>query len=197
MAISDTINVMPSYQRWIVLVLLLVAIAGVFIWMVYIPKQQEIVALKNEISTLQTEIQTNQQKAAKLVALTQEKVAAEKQLAVLQRELPVEAEAIQLLKQINELGVKSGLDMSLWKPGETRIGTGGLYIELPVEVQVAGGYHAVAGFFDLIGHLERIVNVADIKMSNPRLGGNEDVVIATTFVATAFAAVPPKPAAKK
>jgi type IV pilus assembly protein PilO len=58
-----------------------------------------------------------------------------------------------------------------------------------VDVEVAGGYHSVAMFFDRISKLRRIVNVVDIKMGSAKIDRNR-VVIQTTFKAVAFALLP-------
>ncbi len=192
MAISDTINALPAYQRWVIFVLVSILYIAAWVWMVFLPKQELLRAYNQEIEALSKQVQTNQVKADRLPALLAEKEVADQQLATLQRELPVEAEAVALLKQIAELGVKGGLDFKLWRPAASRPGTGGLYVEYPVNVEVAGGYHALAGFFDQIGHLQRIVNVADLKMGSPKVGQTE-LVIQTSFVATAFASNPPAP----
>jgi len=192
MAINDTINAIPAYQRWMIFGFVLVLVAGGFVWFIYLPKQDQLVALKKEIADLSQEIKVNQEKADRLETLLQEKAQADEQLAALQKELPLEPEAVALLKQIAELGVKSGLEFKLWRPVGSRPAPNGLYVEHPVNVEVAGGYHALAGFFDQVGHLQRIVNVTNLKMG-PVKASQTDIVIQTSFVATAFAAVPAPP----
>jgi len=184
---SLSVNAMPAYQRLIVFAFFLVLCIASFIYVVYLPKQEQLVQLKKQIAELDANIRTNQALADKLPMLKEENVKLEGQLATLQQELPLGSEAVALLKQIAELGVKSGLDFKLWKPGGSHPGGNGLYVEYPVNVEVAGGYHALAGFFDRIGHLQRIVNVTNLKMGQPKVSVS-DVVIQTSFVATAFAA---------
>jgi type IV pilus assembly protein PilO len=184
---SLSVNAMPAYQRLIVFAFFLVLCIAGFIYVVYLPKQEQLVQLKKQIAELDANIRTNQALADKLPMLKEENVKLEGQLANLQQELPLGSEAVALLKQIAELGVKSGLDFKLWKPGSSHPGGNGLYVEYPVNVEVAGGYHALAGFFDRIGHLQRIVNVTNLKMGQPKVNVS-DVVIQTSFVATAFAA---------
>jgi type IV pilus assembly protein PilO len=194
---SLSVSTMPAYQRLIVFAFLLVLCIAGFIYVVYLPKQEQLVQLKKQIAGLETDIRTNQALADKLPMLKEENVKLEGQLAALQQELPLGSEAVALLKQIAELGVKSGLDFKLWKPGGSHPGGNGLYVEYPVNVEVAGGYHALAGFFDQIGHLQRIVNVTNLKMGSAKVSLS-DVVIQTSFMATAFAAgqESPPPAAK-
>jgi type IV pilus assembly protein PilO len=185
--INFSISTIPAYQRLVIFALLLVFCIGGFIYVIYLPKQELLVELKKNIAELETEIKTNQTLADKLPQLQEEKAKAEAQLTALQQELPAEAEVVALLKQIAEVGVKSGLNFKLWKPGSSRPGRDGLYVEYPVDVEVAGGYHALAGFFDQIGHLQRIVNVTNLKMGQVK-ATQSDVDIQTGFVATAFAA---------
>lgn len=199
---SLSVNSIPAYQRLIIFALLLVLCLGGFIYVVYLPKQEELATLNKQIADLDKNIRTNQALADRLPQLKEENVKAEAQLAMLQQELPLGPEAVALLKQLAELGVKSGLDFKLWRPGSSHPGGNGLYVEYPVNVEVAGGYHALAGFFDQIGHLQRIVNVNDLKMGQAKVT-QSDVVIQTSFVATAFAAgaepsqAAPTPAAPK
>jgi len=57
---------------------------------------------------------------------------------------------------------------------------------MPVDVEMNGGYHTLALFFDRISKLPRIINVSKIKMG----GGKTErgrVSIQTTFELTAFA----------
>jgi type IV pilus assembly protein PilO len=62
----------------------------------------------------------------------------------------------------------------------------GLYIRIPVNIEVAGGYHSLALFFDRISQLSRIVNVSNIRMTSPKTN-KDKIIIQTSFSATAFA----------
>jgi type IV pilus assembly protein PilO len=192
-AIDAALKAMPVYQRLMIFAFVLAVYIGGFVWFIYLPKQEQLVFLKQEIALLSKDVQEHQAKADRLEALLKEKELAEQQLAELQQELPLEPEAVALLKQIAELGVKSGLDFKLWRPTAARPAQNGLYVEYPVDIEVAGGYHALAGFFDQIGRLQRIVNVTNIRMGQAKVTPI-DVVISTTFNATAFASGQAAPA---
>lgn len=201
----DAIKALPGYQKAVLSAILVIAVLGAFVWFVYIPKNAEIAALEQKVAQINNEISVNQAKARRLEDLKRENAELSKQLAILKEQLPQESEVASLLKQVSDLGIKTGLDFKLWKPTDRRPGASGLYNEIPVEVEVAGGYHAVAAFFDRIGKLPRIVNVSGLKMSNIKLEKNR-LMIQTTFRATAFAAVdesavpavsPPPPTGKQ
>jgi type IV pilus assembly protein PilO len=42
------------------------------------------------------------------------------------------------------------------------------YEELPIKVELAGGYHNVLSFFDQVARLPRIVNIEDISMGEAK-----------------------------
>lgn len=185
---TDSFKALPGYQKAVLAAIPVIALLAAFVWFVYIPKNAEIAALEEGIAQIDNEIAVNQAKARRLEELKRENAELAKQLAQLKEQLPPESEVATLLKQVSDLGIKTGLDFKLWKPSDRRPGASGLYTEIPVEVEVAGNYHAVAAFFDRIGKLPRIVNVSGLKMANGKLE-KDRLMIQTTFRATAFAAI--------
>ena len=185
----EALKNIPYYQKIVIAVLLIVVLVGGFIYLIYIPKNNQIQGLKSQIAKLSEEIRINEARVQRLETLKQEHALLQQQLIQQMEQLPPEAEVPALLKQVSELGTRIGLDFKLWKPTAQKPGPNGLYTEVPVDVEVAGGYHSVAIFFDRISKLRRIVNVVDIKMANAKMERNR-VVIQTTFKAIAFALLP-------
>lgn len=195
----DWLKALPIYQKFAAIGLVAVIIVALFFYFLYIPKNNQIAALQTDIAKLQNDISVNDTKARRLDELTRENAELERQLAEKKEQLPPEAEIASLLKQVSDLGLRTGLDFKLWKPGAKKSNESGLYAEIPVDVEVAGGYHTTAMFFDRISKLPRIVNIGDLHMSTPKAEKGR-LVVQTTFVATAFAAVKEaaeKPDAKK
>ena len=60
-------------------------------------------------------------------------------------------------------------------------------MRLPVNVEVSGGYHTAALFFDRISALPRIVTVSGLKMGSPKLEKGR-VVTQTVFDLIAYVA---------
>jgi type IV pilus assembly protein PilO len=195
---TESFKALPAYQKVVLCAIPIIGLLAAFVWFIYMPKNAEIAALEQQIAQINNEINVNQAKARRLEELKRENAELAKQLALLKEQLPPESEVATLLKQVSDLGIKTGLDFKLWKPSDRRPGSSGLYTEIPVEVEVAGNYHAVAAFFDRIGKLPRIVNVSGLKMGGGKLE-KDRLMIQTTFRATAFAAfaAPGKPAPKK
>ncbi len=192
----EKIQSLTSKQKFVVLFLIVVVFFGAFIWFVFIPKSNEIARLERGISTLNNEINVHRVKVRRLAQLKSENTGLQRQLRELKEQLPSEAEIEFLLKQVSDLGGRSGLDFKLWRPAAKIVNPSGLYIEIPVSVEVAGGYHSVGVFFDKISKLKRIINVSNIRMSSPKIVRNR-VMIQTSFSATAFASSEKKPVAGK
>jgi type IV pilus assembly protein PilO len=184
----SSFKALPGYQKAALVAVPIIMLLAAFVWFVFIPKNAQIAAVEQQIAQINNEINVNEAKARRLDELKRENAALDKQLTLLKEQLPPESEVATLLRQVSDLGIKTGLDFKLWKPAERRPGASGLYTEIPVEVEVAGGYHALGAFFDRIGKLPRIVNVSGLKMSNVK-SEKDRLMIQTTFRATAFAAI--------
>ena len=92
-----------------------------------------------------------------------------------------------LLKQVSDLGIRLGLDIKLWKPSARSEDPSKLFVRMPVNVEVSGGYHTAALFFDRINALPRIVTVSGLKMGAPKMNKGR-VVTQTVFDLVAYAA---------
>src|SRR3989338_11045492 len=87
-------------------------------------------------------------------------------------QLPDRKEIPDLLSSISNKVKESGLDILIFRPRAENIQE--FYAEIPVDIVVKGGFHSVATFFDEVGRLNRLVNIANIELRNPR--ANEDQV---------------------
>jgi type IV pilus assembly protein PilO len=190
----DSLRNVPAPQKAALLLLLVGCIVAVFYFYVAEPKSAEIVALQTENSGLDTEIQTLTIKVKHLDEIVAASKQLEIELAKKQERLPPEEEAIMLLKQVSDLGVRLGLDIRLWKPGAPSEDASKLFVKMPVNVEVSGAYHTAALFFDRINRLPRIITVSGLKMGSPKVEQGR-IVSQTTFELVAYAAPQEKPAA--
>jgi len=170
--------------------LLLMVLAGIIVGFYYYvaePKSAEIAGLQGAIGTLDTEIQTLTIKVKHLDELIAASKQLEIELAKKKERLPPEEEAVMLLKQVSDLGIRLGLDIKLWKPSPKTEDASKLFVRMPVNVEVSGGYHTAALFFDRINALPRIVTVSGLKMGAPKFEKGR-VVTQTVFDLVAYAA---------
>ena len=180
---------MPKYVKVLLSALPSVAII-VFVLFVFVsPKRNEIKALDIKIAAQENEIAKNQAKAAKLPQLTLENERLRKRLEELKLQLPEEKEVTSLLKQVSDLCIRSGLKVSLWKPESKKMHSSGIVYEIPVRVELLGSYHSLGYFFSSLTKLNRIVNVSDFRLSDPK-PEKGFAVEKITLTATTFSSVP-------
>lgn len=196
----EVLRSVPPAQK----ILLLLIMVGVIVLAFYnnygilfegwTDKDMRLTALGNDITKLDAEIQATNLKVKHLDELMAANAQLEIELAKKKEKLPQEEEASTLLKQVSDLGVRLGLDIKLWKPGAPAMHPSKLYVRQPVNVEVVGGYHTAALFFDRINKMPRIMSVNDLKIGSPKLD-QDRVVLQTVFELTAYVAPPePKPA---
>ena len=141
----------------------LMLLVGIFAFMVYLPKTEQIDRISGEISRLNKEISQARRTVKTLAKFEADfaKVEAEFQEALML--LPNAREIPSLLKTITDLGNDSNLEFLLFTP--KREVPRGFFIEIPVSIQVSGSYHDVATFFYKVGLMKRIVNILDVSMN--------------------------------
>ena len=188
----DALRNVPATQKAALLFLLVGGIIAAFYFYIAEPKSEIIVVLEAENSKLESEIQTLTIKVKHLDELVAANKQLEIELAKKKERLPPEEEAIMLLKQVSDLGVRLGLDIRLWKPGAPTEDASKLFVKMPVNVEVAGVYHTAALFFDRINRLPRIITVSGLKIGSPKVEQGR-IVSQTTFDLVAYAAPQEKP----
>ncbi len=188
----DALRNVPATQKAALLFLLLGGIIAAFYFYIAEPKSEIIAVLEAENSKLESEIQTLTIKVKHLDELVAANKQLEIELAKKKERLPPEEEAIMLLKQVSDLGVRLGLDIRLWKPGAPTEDASKLFVKMPVNVEVSGVYHTAALFFDRINRLPRIITVSGLKIGSPKVEQGR-IVSQTTFDLVAYAAPQEKP----
>ncbi|MFA6055180.1 MAG: type 4a pilus biogenesis protein PilO, partial [Thermodesulfovibrionales bacterium] len=119
-----------------------------------------------------------------------------KRLEELKLQLPEEKEITSLLKQVSDLCIRAGLKVSLWKPEAKRTHASGIVYEIPVKVELGGSYHSLGSFFSSLTKLNRIVNITDFRLTDPKPDKGL-AFIKIAFTATTFSSVPEEELAKK
>ena len=183
----DLLRSIPLVQKVGLLLMVLAGIIVGFYYYVAEPKSTEIAGLQGEIGALDTQIQTLTIKVKHLDELIAASKQLEIELAKKKERLPPEEEAVMLLKQVSDLGIRLGLDIKLWKPSSKTEDPSKLFVKMPVNVEVSGGYHTAALFFDRINALPRIVTVSGLKMGAPKIEKGR-FVTQTVFDLVAYAA---------
>ncbi len=160
----SNIKNLPAYVKIIIAVTPSLLVVILFLVIIYFPKNNEIKDLQNIIVKLENDISNAEVKVRKLDELKVRNKQLKEKLAELKQQLPEEEEISGLLKQISDLGINSGLEVLLWRPQEKKPDPDGLFIEIPVRVEVRGNYHNLGNFFSRVSQLKRIVNLSNIEL---------------------------------
>ncbi len=184
----NTIKNLPPHIQIIIAAAPAVILIALFFFLIYSPKSKIIGSLDATILKLDKDIVQAEANVRTLDALIAENEILKKKLQKLKEQLPEEKEVSVLLKQISELGLRSGLEIILWRPEPRKTQPEGLYVELPVKVSVVAEYHKLGDFFSHISRLPRLVNISDIvlKVSSKNTQDGSGVIKAD-FTARTFA----------
>jgi type IV pilus assembly protein PilO len=148
----------------VVCYLLVIGIIVAAGWHFYITDKQA--GLKREIAKepgLKSVYQEKAFQVANLAALRKQMEDVEGKFEELKKQLPTEKEVPGLLDDITNLGTDSGLDIgSINLAAESKKE---FYIELPININVAGSYHQLGQFVSGIAGLSRIVTLHDYSIS--------------------------------
>src|SRR5215472_1098965 len=189
--IIDKILKAPPLQRWggLGAALLLLTLANFFFFV-----RPEFSVLEGQASrqrSLDSQLQEKSEIAQNLNERRREMDLLQQKLDEALSELPESADIDELLAQLNEIGRKSGLEISSIEPSAEE--SAQIYVKIPIKMALTGNYHEIAMFLQALANLRRIVNVNNIQLGSPTLRA-EKVVLSTSFVATTFRFLDPKAA---
>lgn len=160
-------------------------------------------------SSISAEKSKEQKLRAELSSARQNEFSYQKDLAELserqqrQRELvkilPTDTEYPAFLSAVQNVANVSGIALTAWSPLPEEPDQ--FYSRVPMKVSLTGRYHQIAKFFHGVGQLDRVINMENISLIDPKVDGS-DVVIKCDALATAFRAKPegqagPTPADKR
>ena len=137
--------------------------------------------------TLKTEFETKQRKAINLVDYQEQLAQIEATLEELIRQLPTEDELANLLIDISQTGLASGLKFTLFKPDAPVLKD--FYSELPINIQVVGSYEQLGLFVSGVASLPRIVTMHNITIL-PQDIKNKDSALSMNAVVRTYNEAP-------
>jgi type IV pilus assembly protein PilO len=120
--------------------------------------------LKAEEESLKSKFKTLQLQANVLEKLREQLEEIKVSFGELLKRLPNQTEVDQLLMDIAQQGLASGLTFQRFQPGGETPGPGGFYVELPINLTLSGDYHSLGKFVSGVAALPRIVTQHNIKL---------------------------------
>ena len=179
----DRILDLPRQQKIGILAGLIVAILLLDYFLFYSPRSDEISKLTQEVENQRNERDKKKKEAANIPKLKEQMAQLDGRLKEAVAQLPDRKEIPDLLSSISNKVKESGLDILIFRPRAENIQE--FYAEIPVDIVVRGGFHNVATFFDEVGRFNRLVNIANIELRNPK-AKEDQVIMDVSTVATTF-----------
>ncbi len=155
----------------VAITLFVLAAAGGYYFFVWKSQHPLLVdARAKEVELLST-LENKARKAANLQAYKDQLAEMQKSFGAMLRQLPDKTEVPNLLVDISQTGLASGLQEQLFQPrGEVRKD---FYAELPISIRLAGDYHEMGTFAAGVAALPRIVTLHDIEIAPAGKGAGD------------------------
>ncbi len=173
----------PKPARLGAVAALLLLVAAGFYFLSYQPKRQEVLDLRMSAQQLQRQLNNVRAVATNVGAFEQEVAVLERDLEKALKQLPNSKQFEDLLQDISTAGKQVGVQIkSIQREPEV---LHDFYAEVPFFIELEGGYHDLARFFERVGRLPRIVNIGSLSVtvSSEDRGGTSLKIdgTATTF----------------
>src|SRR5512143_2356578 len=130
--------------------------------------------------TLRAQLKAKQDENAALRPYADRKADMERRIATLKDQLeqmkrivPDEKEAPQFMEMMQAEARKAGIEIRRYEAKPTAAKE--FFTEVPWDIDIDGPYYSVLRFFDNVAHLDRIVNVANLRMSSVKKPGEAGV----------------------
>jgi len=152
----------------------LIALVIIFVlWMLLISgKREELQTLESQETTLRQEFTKEQERAVNLEPLKQQLAQMEQVLQQMLRQLPSKTEMPDLIIDISQTALSSGLANQLFEPEEEQVKE--FYAEKPIKLSMVGSYHQFGAFVSGVASLPRVVILTmhdiNLKPKDPKTG---------------------------
>ena len=163
----DDFSKIAQKQKLGGLVGIVVALLALHYFLIYDDQSTKLAMTTADAKRLDAELYETQAITENLEKYKQEVKRLEGELERAKALLPDEGEVPALLAKIDALGTRAGLEISRFEPQKEEMKD--FYARLPFKLKVTGNYHEIASFIDEVGKLERIVNVENISMRDPKM----------------------------
>jgi type IV pilus assembly protein PilO len=164
---------------------------GAYWFVFYSDTAAKIEGALRQKKALAEEMAQQQQALASYFADRDELALREQRARDLNKVLPPDAEEDAFLSSVQQASNAAGIDLKAYSPQDEVAQS--FYAKVPMKLEMSGRFHQIAKFAYELGKIDRIVNVENIELSDPKLVGDE-VILRGKCLATAFHAKQPKEA---
>jgi type IV pilus assembly protein PilO len=159
----ENIGSWPLVVKGVLITIVAIAVLALGYFVDIQAQQENLERITGEESRLKEDFELKQAKAANLGAYKAQMIEMEDSFGAMIRQLPSKTEVEDLLVDISQTGLASGIEFQLFKPlAEKHIE---FYAELPITLKMTGTYHQFGEFVSGIAALPRIVTLENISIT--------------------------------
>ena len=177
------LETIPSQYRWALMFVPVLIVAAAYWYLMYQPTAEVIENLQRQIDRRTVTLKEYRKVAADYETFQSEVEALELDLRLALAQLPTSKEIPELIRQISDLGVRTGLQITLLRPQAEQVQQ--FHAAVPITVKMEGAFHAVGDFFDQLSRLPRIISVNKLQLKTKTDKKNQARVetecLATTY----------------
>jgi len=164
-------------------------VAGIYWFVFYSDISAKIEGANRQKQALKDELLQQQQAQASYFADRDELAVREQRARELNKVLPPDAEEDAFLSTVQTASNAAGIDLKAYAPMDEV--SQNFYARIPMRLEMSGKFHQIAKFAYELGKSDRIINVENIQLSDPKVVGDE-IILKGQCLATAFHALKPK-----
>jgi type IV pilus assembly protein PilO len=157
--------------------------AAAYFLLFYSDVSDAIARQKKQEVTLKTDLTTAQQSEFEYHKDLAELAEKQQKQRELNKILPETTEYPAFLSAVQGVANVSGVALQGWSPMDEVAQK--FFARVPMRLTLQGKFHQVAKFFYGVGQLDRIINIENISLVNPKVTGS-DITIKVDCLATAF-----------
>jgi type IV pilus assembly protein PilO len=153
----------PIAAKAVAILLLCVVVAGLWIYFDTTKQLTALDTVRAQEAELRTSFKNKHSKVVNLEAYKKQLAEMKESFGAMLKQLPSKTEVAELLVDISQTGLASGLEFELFKPENERPVE--FYAELPIKLRVKGTYHEFGNFVSGVAALPRIVTLHNFKIT--------------------------------
>ena len=173
---------LPRQQKIGVLAGLIIFLLVIGYFYIYLPGDDRVSKLAEEITGIRNDRDKKKTLSANLPKLQKDLQEWGAKLKAAVAQLPNRKEIPDLLSSLSTKAREAGLEILLFRPRAENFQE--FYAEIPVDIVVRGGFFNAVTFFDEVGKLNRLVNIDNIDLKNPKVGGDQVALEISTLATT-------------
>jgi type IV pilus assembly protein PilO len=155
----------PAAARLVLILIIMAAVIFLGYWFHTKDQLLELSQVEQQEEELKVIFEKKAKQAVNLEAYELQIEEMSESFGAMLRQLPNKTEVADLLVDVSQTGLASGLEFELFKPQEETPRE--FYAELPISIRVIGNYHEFGNFISGVAGLPRIVTLHNISIDMP------------------------------